>query len=90
VPGDEWEQRLYSELDACDVLLLFWSRAAKESRWVRKEVDYALRRCSAGDEPQLAIRPVFIEGPPPEPPWEDLQQQLLQLHWNDALLYVAR
>jgi hypothetical protein len=88
-PGEEWEARLYRELDACDVLLLFWSRAAKNSPWVRKEVDYALRHRAQCDEARPAIRPVFIEGPPPEPPWDDLQQELQQLHWNDSLLYVV-
>jgi hypothetical protein len=43
-PGDRWERRLYSEIDDCDVFLLFWSQAASASKWVVMEAEYALRR----------------------------------------------
>jgi hypothetical protein len=85
-PGERWERRLYEELDTCDALLLFWSVAAKRSEWVRKEVGYALARNGGEDDVAPAIRPVFIEGPPVEAPWEELHR----LQWDDPLLYFAR
>jgi hypothetical protein len=77
-PGERWEQELYKQIDQCDLFLLFWSQAAKDSKWVRREVEYAL---GLGDEsPQ--IRPVVIEGPPAPLPWDELAQ----LHFDDRLL----
>lgn len=77
-PGERWEKQLYRQIDGCDLFLLFWSQAAKDSEWVKREVDYALglgAKC-----PQ--IRPVVIEGPPVPPPWDELKQ----LHFDDRLL----
>jgi hypothetical protein len=81
-PGDRWERGLYRELDECDVVLLFWSRAAAESPWVAKEIDYALARKQGQDDRPPDIQPVPIEGPPIPPPPEKLRH----LHFNDALL----
>jgi hypothetical protein len=59
---------------------LFWSTAAKESKWVLKEALYALERQGKdGLNP-----PVIIEGPPPVSPPDELQH----LHFNDKLLYL--
>ena len=77
-PGERWEKQLYRQIDGCDLFLLFWSQAAKDSEWVKREVGYALglgAKC-----PQ--IRPVVIEGPPVPPPWDELKQ----LHFDDRLL----
>jgi hypothetical protein len=77
-PGERWEQQLYKQIGECDLFLLFWSQAAKDSQWVRREVEYAI---ALGDKmPQ--IRPVVIEGPPAPAPWEELAQ----LHFDDRLL----
>lgn len=81
-PGERWEKRLYEEIDRCDVFFLFWSKAARESTWVGKEIDYALARKAGQDERPPAIQPVPIEGPPIVPPPESLRG----LHFNDALL----
>jgi uncharacterized protein YjbI with pentapeptide repeats len=81
-PGERWEKALYSEIDRCDVFLLFWSKAAAASEWVLKEIDYALARQGDDAENPPAIQPVPIEGPPPVPP----PSQLAGLHFNDALL----
>jgi hypothetical protein len=88
-PGQRWERELYRRIDECDVLLLFWSSAARNSEWVAREIDYALarqRRERIGeDAPDMpAIEPLPIEGPPiPTPP-----DKLKHLHFNDALLYA--
>lgn len=41
--GDDWETRLYTEIEAGDVFLLFWSTNASTSEWVEKEWRHALR-----------------------------------------------
>jgi tetratricopeptide (TPR) repeat protein len=85
-PGEEWEKRLFSEIDRCDLFLLFWSAAAKASPWVAKEVRRALRRRSEGAGGLPEILPVPIEGPPIVEPPDELQH----IHFNDPLLYLAR
>jgi len=77
-PGDRWEKELYRHIDDCDLFLLFWSTAAKESKWVLKEVLYALER--QGEDGLHSP----IEGPPPVSPPDELQH----LHFNDKLLYL--
>jgi hypothetical protein len=79
-PGERWEKGLYEHIDACDLFLLFWSSAARESEWVEKEACYALDR--EGGPPE--IRPIVIEGPPVAPPFE----RLAHLHFNDLLIYL--
>jgi hypothetical protein len=80
-PGERWERKLYEHIDDCDVFMLFWSTAAKESKWVRKEVEYALGRKGGDDSRPPEIVPILIEGPPvPLPPPE-----LAHLHFNDRL-----
>jgi len=82
-PGEIWSTRLEQAIREADVFLLFWSSRAKESTWVRKEVDFALA-CQAGDDRSPPeIRPVIIEGPPVIAPWNDLAH----LHFNDRVLY---
>lgn len=82
-PGMQWEQELYRHIDSCDLFLLFWSSAAKDSPWVDKEVRYALTRKGSNVEGFPEIIPILIEGPPvPLPP-----DHLAHLHFNDRLLY---
>jgi len=85
-PGDRWEKELYKEIDECDLFMLFWSSASKESEWVYKETLYARRRQieSKSDEPDII--PMIIEGPPPPKPWPEFKH----LHFNDKLIYVMR
>ncbi|HKS29178.1 MAG TPA: toll/interleukin-1 receptor domain-containing protein [Pyrinomonadaceae bacterium] len=82
-PGDEWEKLLYEYIDRSDVFFLFWSKAASESEWVRKEVEYAIKRRADKELPDPEIIPVIIEGPPAVKP----PQELSYLHFNDKLIY---
>lgn len=82
-PGQRWEQRLYREIDQCDVFYLFWSTAAKQSKWVMQEVHYALERKGNSESAPPAIVPVIIEGPPPVPP----PPELAHLHFNHYIIY---
>ena len=77
-PGDKWETEIYKNIDSCDLFLLFWSRAARDSVWVMKEVRYARNRPQPPE-----IRPVVLEGPPVVMPPEDLND----LHFNDRMTY---
>jgi serine/threonine protein kinase len=82
-PGDRWQRELYRHIDWADLFLLFWSSAARKSKWVRKELRYALKRKAGRDYSPPEILPVVIEGPPPpDPPTE-----LPYLHFNDPVLY---
>ena len=82
-PGDRWEKKLYQKIDEADVFFLFWSNAARNSQWVRKEISYAIQRKQGIDENPPEIIPVIIEGPPvPAPPSE-----LKHIHFNDKMIY---
>lgn len=82
-PGQRWERALYKHIDECDLFLLFWSKAARDSAWVLKEVRYALDRKKGDELLPPAIKPVILEGPPPVPP----PPELAGLHFNDRLIY---
>lgn len=81
-PGDEWAKKLYEYIDKSDVFFLFWSKAASESEWVKREIEYA-RKASEDATPGPEIVPVIIEGPPHVPP----PAELSFLHFNDKFLY---
>ena len=82
-PGDRWERELYLSIAECDLFLLFWSSEAKASRWVRRELQYALERKGGDDFARPEILPVIIEGPPITPPWPEVAH----LHFGDPLVY---
>jgi hypothetical protein len=82
-PGDSWEKLLYDYIDKSDVFFLFWSRAASESEWVKREIEYAIKAKTDEGEAGPEIIPVIIEGPPPARP----PAELSFLHFNDKLLY---
>jgi hypothetical protein len=82
-PGERWEQSLYRHIDESDVVLLFWSKAAKRSKWVRKEVRYALDRKRSDASAPPEISPVLIERPPGPRAWKELRH----LHFNDPTIY---
>ena len=82
-PGDRWAKKLYTEIDKSDVFFLFWSKAARDSEWVEKEVLYAIERKHGDEDAAPVIKPVMLEGPPPVPPPERLRS----LHFNDKIMY---
>jgi hypothetical protein len=82
-PGDRWAQELYREIDKSDVFFLFWSKAARDSEWVEKEVLYALEHRHGDEGVAPVIKPVILEGPPPVAPPERLRS----LHFNDKMMY---
>lgn len=82
-PGARWERELYRHIDECDLFLLFWSRSAKESKWVLEEAKYALARKGEDEFAPPEIMPIILEGPPILPP----PPELARLHFNDRLIY---
>jgi hypothetical protein len=87
-PGERWKQGLYKHIDECDVFFLFWSQAAKDSKWVRKEIEYARGRQTRWEYKDASpeIIPIIIEGPPPVDPPPELDY----LHFNDKYLYLMK
>ncbi len=83
-PGMRWENGLYREIDRCDLFLLFWSDAARQSEWVAKEVRYALERRDCSDDQSPNLVPLILEGPPPPEPPEFLRH----LHFNDWMRFA--
>jgi len=84
-PGERWEQRLYEEIDRCDLFLLFWSKNAARSEWVLREAERAVARQDASEGTEPDITPIVLEGPPvPEP----IPDWLQHLHFNDHLIFL--
>ena len=84
-PGDNWEKKIYENIECSDAFFLFWSSAARKSKWVRKEIDHALKVKKGEDENPPEIMPVIIEHPPPKPP-----EELKHLHFNDDIRYLVK
>ena len=83
-PGEQWERRLYEEIDKCDLFLLFWSSHAARSEWVIKEADRALQRQEMPPGGAPDITPIILERPPvPQPP-----ESLKHLHFNSMMRYL--
>ncbi|MFX0032559.1 MAG: TIR domain-containing protein [Candidatus Hodarchaeota archaeon] len=75
-PGEKWEQKIYEKILESDTFLLFWSSAAKQSVWVKKEWTYALIKGLN------FIQPVPLEDPKTAPPPKELES----LHFHDRYL----
>ena len=68
--GEDWERRIKEEISKRSIFYLFWSRNAKDSEWVRKELDIALRIKDPAD-----IEPVPLEAPDMCPPPAELNSK---------------
>jgi len=77
--AEKWQPRIYEEIENCDVFFLFWSKASKESKWVKKEIEFALdcKKESGIDKPR--IHPIVI------PPIQKPPKNLKKLHFNDPI-----
>jgi HEAT repeat protein len=65
--GEKWQPRLLELIERADIFQLYWSTAAKRSRYVEQEWRHAL----AKTKDRLGfIRPVYWQTPMPEPPPE--------------------
>ena len=77
--GEDWEKRIFKEIDNSDVLYLCWSPAAKESEYVNMEWQYGFEKHGAD-----FIDPVPLVDPSICPPPEKLKNKHFFDHW---LLY---
>jgi len=75
--GEKWAERLGEEIRSRDVLFLFWSRAARDSKWVDLEWRTALVEKGLD-----GISPVPLESPTIAPP----PPELSSLHFGDWTL----
>jgi TIR domain len=66
IEGEDWESRLKKELSLREVLLLFWSRNAKASKWVDWEWRTVLRMRGLKAIQPMPIEPPEIAAPPEE------------------------
>ncbi len=81
-PGDDWERRLFEEIDRCDVFYLFWSQHAAQSEMVRREAEHAYRRASHMGRRVPDITPIRLDSSPlpthpPHPAW------MPRIHFDD-------
>jgi hypothetical protein len=81
-PGERWERKLYLSIREGDLFVLFWSSAARDSEWVRKETQYALD-CKTSEFDPPEITPIILGRPPVPKPWPELAH----LHFNDPAVY---
>ena len=80
--GEVWLERLTDEIMRRDVFYLFWSKAASQSEWVRREWQLALKNRGA-----QFIDPVPLVDPQEAPPPPELAKYL---HFNDWVLAYMR
>ena len=83
-PGEDWARRVYAEIERRDLFVLFWSRAARESEWVRLEALHAVECRSSTSPDRPEIKPIILERPP-SAPWPELAH----LHFDDPLVYFV-
>jgi hypothetical protein len=83
-PGDRWEHKLYEQIRRSDLFLLFWSKAAADSKWVLREVKVALEAQSSSPDLLPDIVPVILETPSPAPP-----EWLRHIHFGDRYDFLA-
>lgn len=65
---EDWEPRLHSAINECDLFLLFWTASASRSEWVEREARYAVARQKKTNEEMPDVMPVFLEPEAPQPP----------------------
>jgi hypothetical protein len=83
-PGDVWNPKIFTAIDESDLFVVIWSKNALDSKWVKKESRYALRRYKQHRGPDF--RPIPVEGPPIAPVPRDLRAY----QFNDDLLGLIR
>jgi hypothetical protein len=83
-PGDVWNPKIFEAIDESDLFVVIWSKNARDSKWVKKESRYALKRYKQHGNPDF--RPIPVEGPP----IASVPLGLQAYHFNDELLSLIR
>ena len=76
-PGEEWKPRLAEEIRSRDQFLLFWSKAAADSKWVTWEWQTALDQKGKSN---MQLHPLENNVPPPP--------KLADLHFGDVFMVL--
>jgi hypothetical protein len=84
-PGDKWNPKIFEAIDKSDIFVVFWSKNACDSKWVKKESRYALK-LSEQRHGRPHFRPIPIEGPP----IATVPRGLKTRHFNDKTLGEIR
>ena len=88
VEGEDWQERLEKELSLREVLLLFWSRNAKASKWVDWEWRTVLHMKGLQAIQPIPIEPPEIAAPPEElAPYMNFRDRFLVA--REAALRIA-
>lgn len=77
LPGQEWEEALRQEVMATDCFLALLSRSAADSKWVKREIAWAIREFDAKGLVK-AIVPVVLS----ESAWEAFPELHRFQHWK--------
>ncbi|MFO1432922.1 MAG: toll/interleukin-1 receptor domain-containing protein [Candidatus Competibacteraceae bacterium] len=79
--GEAWKEKLLQEILKRDLFLLFWSKFAKNSQWVKWEWTTALEK--RGEE-VIQLHPLDIadEAPPPS--------ELAHLHFGSSVMHIRK
>jgi hypothetical protein len=83
--GDEWNPKIFEAINKSDLFVVFWSKNACDSKWVKKESRYALKLFNQRHG-RPDFRPIPIEGPPIAP----VPRGLKTRHFNDSILGQIR
>jgi hypothetical protein len=70
--GEKWNPALLAMIEQANIFQLYWSNAAKHSRYVKQEWRHALKQ-----EKNHFIRPLYWQLPMPRPP-----RELAELHFS--------
>ena len=81
-PGEEWEPRLFDEIDRCDVFYLFWSKHAAASSMVQREAERAYERGYLGARRVPDITPIRLDSSP-LPTVPPHAQWMTKIHFDD-------
>lgn len=79
--GEDWAAAIPRLINESDVFYLCWSRKASKSKWVLKEIEFAMDKFEA-THLKPAIRPLPLEPPSLVEPYEKLGDK----HFDDPVL----
>lgn len=80
--GEDWQKRLYKEIEQRSIFYLFWSLNASQSEWVKKELKHAISFKGVD-----CVEPIPLDSPEVCPPPEELKEK----HFNDwTLRYLGK
>ena len=83
-PGERYSEKILGRIDQSDLFVLFWSRHAAKSEWVRREIARAEARQREHPEGLPDISAIVLDTPDTAPP----PDSIAHLHLNDPVAYL--